>query len=142
MDAQELTEIERAMEAEHRLDREALERLKRFVHQGRNGHSTVAVAAKDDLKRHDDNETAVVYTIIGKVAAIMTADPSRSWDGMKMLERLKSDGSPVGGGRPASTISRVFRKLAKRGVIRRVRTGKGTKPHVYRAISPPPTQGG
>ena len=142
MDAQELAQVERAMEEEHRRDREALERLKRFLHPGKNGNSVHAATAAKSASGKDDAETAAVYTIISRVAEIMTANPSRKWSGPQMLDEVRSAGSPVSAQRPLSTINRVFRKLVKRRVIRRVRTGKGTTPHLYRAIRPTQSQGG
>lgn len=135
MDAQELAQIERAMAEEHRLDREALERLKRFVHHGRNGNTTRASAAPT-AKNAEAPKAAVEEspTIISKVAAIMTADPSRTWNGPQMVEKLTSEGKPIGAKRPVAIVTRAFRRLVKRGTIRRAKKGTGTTPHAYRAV--------
>lgn len=133
MDAQELEVIERRMREEHRLDREALERLKRFQHPSKNGRTATPRSAKPASGK-DDAETAVVYTIITKVAEIMTADTTRTWNGPQMVEKLGTEGMPISAKRPVPTVTRAFRKLVKRGIIRRVKKGAGTIPSAYRAI--------
>jgi hypothetical protein len=134
MDAQELELIERRMQEEHRLDREALERLKRFLHPSKNGHNPPVVKPTNPASGKDDAETAAVYTIISKVAEVMIADPARSWNGPDMVAKLASEGMPIAAKRPVPAVTRAFRKLVKRGIVRRVKKGVGTIPSAYRAI--------
>jgi hypothetical protein len=137
MDAQELAQIEDAMAEEHRRDREALERLKRFLHHGRNGNTPRASAAPVLTIKNAGETKAVVKessTILSKVAAVMTADASRSWNGPQLVEKLASDGNTTSSKRPVAIITRALRQLVKRGTIRRVKKGTGTTPHAYRAV--------
>jgi hypothetical protein len=134
MDAQELEVIERRMRDEHRLDREALERLKRFQHPSKNGRTSTPARSTKPASGKDDAETAVVYTIITKVAEIMTADATRTWNGPQMVEKLAAEGMPITAKRPVPAVTRAFRKLVKRGIVRRTKKGVGTIPSAYRAI--------
>jgi hypothetical protein len=127
MDAQQFAKLEEEMLAEHRREIEMLRHLKaRFVHGHKNGSSAITRVGMTLAPTESPK-----MTIIDRVASIMTAEPGQHWDTPSMKSHLSKLGMDV----KAATINRVFRKLVKRGTIRRVRKGVGTKPNIYQAVS-------
>jgi|SRR5579864_9469862 len=128
MDAQQFAKFEEEMLAEHQRELEMLRHLKeRFVHGRTNGSSPMVRAAAPLAKTGSHAKP----TIIDRVASIMTDDPVQHWDTPSMKAHLSKVGTIV----KAATINRVFRKLVKRGTIRRVRKGEGRIPNIYQALS-------
>jgi hypothetical protein len=129
MDAQQFAKLEEEMLAEHQRELEMLRHLKeRFVH-GRNG-SSASTRVGATVPRTTENRAKI--TIIDNVARIMITDPGQHWDAPSMKAHLYKAGMTV----KATTINRVFRKLVKRGTIRRVRKGEGRTPNIYQGLSP------
>jgi hypothetical protein len=142
----QIAEMEKAMLEEHRKDREALDRLKRFIPKNsspakddqvdaeyadvealRPRQRAIELEANDDLAPH---------TIIGKVESVMLADTTKRWTVPVMLQLLKGEKFPLAAQKPESTLGLVFAKLHKRGKIRLVRRGGGRTPNVYRGQLP------
>lgn len=140
MDALELEKIQRTMEEEHRLDREAFERLKRFMHPSRNGHSRSVPQEPTLATANRENPSGTEATYRAKILAVLLSDPTRTWDGPKMVEYLATTGKKVGGKRPVAIVTRAFRSLVKDGLARRVKRGVGTIPTTYRAAEQPQQQ--
>lgn len=136
IDAKQLAAMERAMQEEHRKDREALERLKRFLHADGNScgelhePKTVLEQIQEEVDELNTN------TMIGTVEAIIANDPKKRWTVASMLQRLRDDKFPLAADKPQASLGLVFSKLHKRGKIRLVRRGSGRTPHVYRANLP------
>ena len=126
----ELSEIERRMEEEHRKDREALQRLKRFLHQG----TAPAPIEHVDAEYIDVEDKA--QTIIGKVEDVFASDIAKRWTIHNMVVFLKSQKFPLVAQKPDATMGLIFSKLQKRGKIRIVRKGSGRLPNIYRATVP------
>lgn len=124
----QISELERRMEEEHRKDREAIERLKRFLPQGQQSASL----HREEEDSSDVND-APVPTIIGKVEEIMLDDATRKWTVPAMLAHLRHINFPLAAQKPEATLGQVFVKLQRRGAIRIVRRGSGRNPNIYRA---------
>ena len=141
LDAKQLASIEATMEEEHKKDREALQRLKRFL-PNVNGHSSGFRETTGQVKLPvhvlvpvvNDDDDAVTGTIIGKVESILMADPTEKWTVPRMLSFLRESGFQLEAQKPERTIGLVFRKLMKRGKVRLLKKGSGRIPNVYRAV--------
>jgi hypothetical protein len=125
--ALQLAEIEKSMQEEHRKDREALARLKRFLNP--NGNAPLSATETDD---DESDSSQYPQTIIATMERIMRSDPTRKWTVPTMLSHLRSEKVPFGGKTPDATLGYNFRKLVTRGKVRRVRPGAGRSPSVYR----------
>lgn len=142
LDANQLSVIERAMEEEHRRDREALQRLKRFLPLNGNGSgSHVSTFVIDRTNEAQESEVldfvdgAEPQTIIDTVEQIMQADPHKKWSVPLMVGYLKNINFPLEAKKPEATMGLVFAKLMKkRKTIVRVRRGSGRMPNLFRAI--------
>jgi len=131
--AAQLSAIEASMEEEHRRDREALARLKRYATKsGTNGRAPLATV--EHLDGDDDIDSSP--TIIAKVERVMTGDPEKKWTVPSMLTYLQLINFPLAAKKPAATLGLVFKKLQRRGRIRIVRRGAGRNPHVWRGNTP------
>ena len=138
LDANQIAAIETAMEEEHRLDREALKRLRRFLPA--NGHTSTIPAAPirkiraiHTLPEEQDEYEAI--TIIDKVEQVMQSDPHKKWSVPSMVAHLQSIRFTLQAKKPEATMGLVFGKLArKRKTIVRVRKGSGRTPSLYRGI--------
>ena len=127
--ATQVAEIEKRMEDEHRKDREALSRLKRFLDTNSNGNGPTVTAVPDD----DPSDSAQYPdTIIGKISAVMQADPTYRWTVPAMHNHLRSIKYPLLAQKPEATIGITIKKLQKRKKIMLVRQGAGRRPNVYR----------
>jgi hypothetical protein len=133
LDANQLAAIEDAMAEEHRRDREALQRLKRFLPpNGSSGRVTQVLTIHKDV---DSEESDDPQTIIDKVEQIMQADPAKKWTVPGMLVHLQQIGFPLAAKKPQATLGLVFAKLVnKRRTIRLFKRGAGRNPNVFRAI--------
>jgi len=141
LDANQISAIENAMEEEHRRDREALQRLKRFLPPSPNGSSSrVAPLVLLDPEPIDplgpaDAEEDAPETIIDTVDHIMQADTHRKWSVPLMLAHLRNLNFPLEAKKPEATLGLVFSKLThKRKTIVRVKKGGGRRPALYRGI--------
>jgi len=140
MDAKQIAAIELAMAEEHKRDKEALDRLKRFIGNGAtgtNGHSSKALPVQFEIPQVEDMVDDVINngTIRSRVAEVFAADPERRWTIPTMLQYLKSVNYPLHAQKPEVTLSGAFRRLNEIGKIKRVRRGHGRNPHVYKAIT-------
>jgi hypothetical protein len=135
LDANQLATIESAMAEEHRKDREALQRLKRFLPpNGSNGRVTQVLTIASDGTVEESEEP---QTIIDKVEQVMQADPSKRWTVPAMVTYLKQINFPLAAKKPQATMGLVFAKLVgKRRTIRVVKRGAGRNPNVFRAVQP------
>lgn len=132
MNAQQLAAMERAMEDEHRKDREALQRLKRFLP---NGNTTpVESAPVATFEESDLQASQPPLTVSEKVTSLMQADYTVSWDSAKLIQSLRAEGYIPKAKKPRGTVNRILRVLKSRGVIRLVRRGKGVSSSLYRAV--------
>jgi hypothetical protein len=142
LNANQLADMEIAMEEEHRRDREALQRLKRFLAPANgNGHAAPLVVYREiELEQPDHLSDFVAaeedapQSIIDKVEEIMQADPTKKWTVPSMVAYLKYIHFPLLAKKPAATMGLVFAKLAyKRKTIRIVKKGSGRNPNWFRA---------
>lgn len=136
LDANQLATIESAMAEEHRKDREALQRLKRFLpSNGSNGRVTeqrITIAPNGQILEESDDDP---QTIIDKVEQIMRDDPSKKWTVPAMVTHLKQINFPLVAKKPQATMGLVFAKLVnKRRTIRIVKRGAGRNPNIFRAV--------
>jgi len=115
------------MEEEHRKDREALARLKRFLSS--NGNSQLSLPEMDD---DPSDSSQYGHTIIGTIERVMQADPMRKWTVPTMLAHFRSEKFPLHAKTPEATLGVTLKKLVKRGKVRLVRQGAGRSPNVYR----------
>jgi hypothetical protein len=139
LSADQIANIEAAMEDEHRRDREALQRLKRFLptNGNSNGKSVAervraAQAAPSlPLLGNGTDEDVEIGSIIGTVEKVMFENPTQRWTVPGMVGHLQQTGFPLEAQKPERTMGLIFRKLAKRGRIQIVRKGSGRRPNVY-----------
>jgi hypothetical protein len=143
LNADQISAIETAMEEEHRRDREALQRLKRFLPFSGNGSgSRVPTFVIDHTNEATESEVLDFVdaqeeqqTIIDKVEQIMQADTHKKWSVPLMIAHLKSINFTLQAKKPEATMGLVFGKLAKkRKTIVRVRRGSGRTPNLYRGV--------
>lgn len=134
MDAKQIAAMERAMEEEHRKDREALERLRRFLPSSNNGDSSHEHSARLTPTVINESREEKPNSIVAHVASIMQADCSRTWEPSSLQAQLKSDGVELRAKKPNRELNRVLRVLRGRGVIRLVRRGSGINANLYRAV--------
>jgi hypothetical protein len=144
LDANQISAIESAMEEEHRRDREALQRLKRFLPLNGNGSggrvSTFVIDRTNEAQESEvldfmDTADSEPLTIIDTVEQIMQADPHKKWSVPLMVAHLKNIKFPLEAKKPEATMGLVFTKLMKkRKTIVRVRRGSGRMPNLFRAI--------
>lgn len=127
LSASQLAEVEQRMEEEHRKDREALIRLKRFLNT--DGHSGPVIAP---MEEEDEHGSPYPDSIIGKVTILLQTDPLRKWTVPEIVTQLRSERFPLTAKKPESTIGLTLRKLHKRGLIKIVRKSSGHNPSVYR----------
>jgi hypothetical protein len=133
----QIAAMEKNMLEEHRKDREALERLKRFLPKdGDNPKTGETVQSPDPAPLLQLDEGLAPNTIIGKVESVMIADTTRRWTIQLMLQQLKHDNFPLAAQKPESTLGLVFAKLHRRKRIKLVRRGGGRTPNVYQGILP------
>lgn len=127
----QIVEMEQAMEEEHRKDRDALHRLKRFLPEQRNGHSK---QTPQPMAPASQKETAAAgtETLIGRMEAIMQQDLNRVWTVPAMMEHLKQLGVPLGGNTPEKSVGLNFVKLVQRGKAELFRKGAGRIPNLYK----------
>jgi hypothetical protein len=137
LDANQLAAIESAMAEEHRKDREALLRLKRFLpSNGSNSRVPTVLTITNEGDVEDNSQT-----IIDKVEEIMQADTTKKWTVPAMVAHLNNIKFPLVAKKPQATMGLVFSKLAhKRRTIRMVKKGSGRKPNWFRA-NPPQEEG-
>ena len=143
-DANQIVAIETAMEEEHRRDREALQRLKRFLPLNGNGSgshvSTFVIdrtneATESEVLDFVDAAGNEPQTIIDTVEQIMHSDPHKKWSVPLMVAYLKNIKFPLEAKKPEATMGLVFAKLMKkRKTIVRVRRGSGRTPNLFRGI--------
>jgi hypothetical protein len=134
----QVAEMERAMEDEHRRDREALDRLKRFlprVSSNGNGHGAAASSVdSQDTTAQDDSEAEVkTDTLIGRVRQLLKNDPSKGWTVPSVIEHLEAGGYTFAAKAPESSLGLTFAKLVRKKEARITRRGSGRIPHVYKA---------
>src|ERR1019366_5411681 len=121
----QLADMEQAIIEEHRRDREALERLKRFLPQNGNGRKAAVNVDVEDQSSQD--------TIIGRVRELLKADPNKGWTVPNVIAHLKATGYTFAAKTPASTLGLTFAKLVKKKEARIAKRGSGRVPHVYKA---------
>lgn len=126
---EQLSEVERRMEEEHRKDREALLRLKRFLDLGEQT-SVITIHREEDSSNVDDTPT-----IISKVESVFADDFTRKWTVPTMIAHLRHEGFPLVAQKPEATMGQVFARLQQRGVIRLVRRGAGRRPNIFKAVA-------
>src|SRR5579872_448501 len=102
MDSQQIAEMERAMEEEHRKDRDALQRLKRFLPQNNNVSATGEAPSAAISDANDLSDSKATPTILATVATIMQRDSAVTWDWTKLLQQLKTEGHEVQATRPSA----------------------------------------
>jgi hypothetical protein len=158
LDKTQIEELEKAMLEEHRLDLEALNRLKRFLPaNGANAkqvsgkeadtaahaepgplpRATNAMPARPADKKvpsdHDlDEDLQDIGTLRGKVGEVMASDPERSWTGERMLTHLRVIGFPLRAQRPSISIVTAMTYWVKRDFAHVVRKGVGRAPNIVR----------
>lgn len=133
--ADQLADMERAIEEEYRKDREAIERLKRYLQPRANGtpqRVPLNSFARDD---DDDNEVINAKTIIGRMSEIIAENLDQKWTVPIMVGRLRKENFPLHAKKPDATIALAFKKLRKRGKVKLIRQGMGRTPSVYKGIS-------
>lgn len=134
MDARELAEIERRMEEEYRRDREALERLKRFMSNGDKPQQR-STSSEPRTETPSESEERSEGSIRRKVAEVFAAEPENMWSIPGMVEHLTKTGFPLKAAKPEASMYGVFRVLKERGIIRIVRRGSGSQPHLFRSTA-------
>jgi hypothetical protein len=143
LNTNQILAIEAAMEEEHRRDRDALQRLKRFLPTNGAGR-TPGLIERPNGHAHEaplfdevTDNTAEPETIIDKVEQIMQSDITKRWTIPLMLAHLQEIKFPLAAKKPESTLGLVFVKLLrKRRSIRIVKRGGGRIPNVFKAVSP------
>ncbi len=136
MDRTQIEQIERQMEEDHRLDREALERLKRFIPVNGNGNSHPASnlaqpVSQPKLPYVPEEGTPLKHA----VRDIMNNDPTQKWTNPKMLQYLKKVGFPLNAKKPVISVSQATQRLEAGGQIKLLKSGSGNSPNVYRGLT-------
>jgi len=127
--------MEQAMQEEHRQDLEALERLKRYLHNGGGGGAQEQAGRLHSLDRAafglDDDEETETSTLTGKVEEVFNQNPTARWTVPKMLHYLREIRFELKAQKPQASVGLIFQKLRKRGSIRIVKRGSGRSPNIY-----------
>lgn len=121
----QLNEIKARMDEEHRRDREALDRLVRFLPQ--NGTVAKRSSAETD-EALDDAPTSILEGI----ETIMRKHSDRTWTVTKLRAELSRNGHELKAKNPNATIGVSLKKLCDRGMVNVIRRGSGREPNVYR----------
>ena len=142
-DSIDFTAMERVIDQEYLRAKAALQTLRKYFEQGSSSHvssmviyPTIPESADVDVEYVDVEDNP--QSIIGKVDAVMNADPTKKWTVASMIAYLQHSGFSLAAKKPEATMGLVFTKLRNRGKIRIVRRGSGRNPNVYRgALNPP-----
>ena len=124
-----LRQIQEAMEDEHRKDREALERLMRFLPKHDAPVSTTPTPRPLNAPKVSKQDGSIQSA----VECLFLDNPSTVWTTDSIYHALKERGVEMGALRPKSTIAVAIRKLQDRRRVLTVRSGAGRVPHQYRA---------
>lgn len=136
LDAKQLAAIELAMAEEHRRDKEALDRMKRFIRGGDSPQQRpLSLAPSTFVRDEEDEDDSGEGSIRSKVAEVFDANPDRRWTIPQMVAYLNEIGFTLKAQRPEATMYGVFQRLRERGRIRIVRRGTGRTPHTYRSTA-------
>jgi hypothetical protein len=143
------------MEEEHQKDREAFERLLRFLPDDEeeevegvgvradsesDEETAEHVEAMLDLARRGRMARARAQTrdfhpseksILSQIESIMRDNSDRTWNVRQLVGELSSQGVALVAARPETTVSVALKKLHDRGKITLVAPGTGRKPHTY-----------
>jgi hypothetical protein len=136
--------MQKEMEDEHRRDREAFDRMRRFVKPATpvtaasvtpkpavpSPASTAAVPIRSTSELEDED------SLIGSVLDVIRARPSTSMHRNTVYREMKAKGFVFAHGevQGLASVGVALSKLAARQVIRRVRKGAGRMPSLYRAV--------
>ena len=111
------------MDEEHRLDREALERLMKFLPASIVSAGNIEQSNEPPFDRDQSMSVAVEH--------VMSYKPNRTWTGKQILAEFGRLDYPVKAKTPMSTIAIALKKLLTEGKIKAVRKGAGREPHIY-----------
>lgn len=134
------------MEEEHQKDREAFDRLLRFLPDDEEEAADGEATADSEVESEDSDESAMVpyisarrlrsrrsqgQSLLHAIESVMRDDRDRTWNVRQLIESLESRGRKLTALRPESTVSVALKKLSDRGKITLVALGSGRKPHTY-----------
>jgi hypothetical protein len=128
--ADQVEEIKRKMEEEHRLDREALARLQRFLPNTTAMSNTGGVISSAKVEAGRE-------TLIEAIQRVVSSEPKAVFTNQAVYARLKESGFMFGSDQKQSlaTIATAMGKLVKRGKISMHYQGKGRDPNQYLWVS-------
>src|SRR5437016_459404 len=119
----QLEEIRTAMETEHQRDRDALERLMRFLPTNGASPQFEAHAGSAATTTYGPSERPV--SILGGIEWILESHPTRTWTVRKIHDELLKRGYRLEAKNPIATIGVAIKKLCDRNHVGVVRRGSG-----------------
>ena len=125
IDAQQISEIERAMREEHAKDLEALRRLKKYLPNQEGATQRAGVASPPNL---------TYPSLKDKILKLINAEPVRKWQRSEMEAALYREGFPIAAQNKAAAVNQALRALVRNEAITLVVQGVGKAPSVYRSI--------
>jgi hypothetical protein len=136
LDRAQLEEIRTAMETEHQRDREALERLMRFLPpNGVSPHFEVRTGSAA-ATTYGPSERPV--SILGGIEWILESNPNRTWTVRKIHDELLKRGYSLEAKNPIATIGVAVKKLCDRDRVKVLRRGSGREPSIYQFLQKEP----
>jgi phage I-like protein len=134
---EQLEQIRASMEAEHRKNMEALERVIGFLPTGANAATvkTAPTPAHNSSERAPESDEE---SQIDAMYALLTEDFTHQYTSRKVINALRAKGVALAAEdkQALATVGTSLNKLYKRGRIRRVKRGKGRQPSIYQGVAP------
>ncbi len=128
-DHNQILEIKRRMEQEHRLDLEALDRLLRFLPDASNGVKPKTVEIKPSNSGESDDLSAFDM----RIKEIIDGDYKRDFSVVDILSALEASGNKPNAARPESAVNRALSRLVSAHVIQVSRQPKGRRAGLYKS---------
>ena len=124
----QLDEIRARMEEEHRRDREALDRMMRFLPQNGTPANPIPIETGADAD--------APLSIMDGIEMLLHQNMGQTWTVQKLRTELVKKGYALKAKNPLATISVAMKKLCDRGKVKVIRRGSGREPNVYQWNTP------
>lgn len=138
MDRKQLGDIQRRMEEEHRRDKEALERLMRFIPDGDSNPKSVhqVFSTRDSGGKQSDVEPLSEMDQL--CLGVMRDHSERDWTIRALLQEMESNGARLPATRPEGMLNRTMRRLVAHGLVTVVLEPQGRRAGIYKFRKDPP----
>lgn len=136
----DLLSMKAAMEEEHRKDREALERLLRYLPTATTNGLPANGAARADTPREAPRKRTAQLPLLDPaglkptIEKIMQTHPDKDWSSGSLLVELEKLGAKPKAIRPEASVGQAIRALLEEEKIILSKKGSGRIPHQYRWV--------